>query len=114
MNSKAIKATFAVLLLSVLVFAQTTAGAGALSNVLCAIYNIIKDLLPVIGFVLFVLAGVAYAAGNFFGAEMRAKATGWAMNMIVGAIVAFILSILGPIILKSFYTTLPSLCGVTV
>ncbi len=107
MNSKVMKATFVVLLLSVLIFAQTgSTAASTLASVVCNLYTIFKTLLPVIGFVLFVLAGVAYAAGNFFGAEMRAKATGWAMNMIVGAIIAFILNIVGPVILNSFgYTS---------
>jgi len=103
MNGKATKAAFVVFLLSMLVYAQATTTASAtLSAVICNLYKVFKDLLPVIGFVLFVLAGVAYAAGNFFGAEVRAKSTGWAMNMIVGAIIAFVLNILGPLILNSF------------
>ena len=92
-------------------FADTTTATQTLSAAICAIYDIVKNLLPIFGFVLFVLAGVVYAGGNFFGAETRAKAQGWAMNMIVGALIAFIISILGPVLLGAFGYT--SACGVT-
>jgi len=65
------------------------------------ICNMVSGLLPIMAFVLFILAGVAYAVGNFFGAEMRAKAIGYAMNMLTGAIIALILSIIGPTIITS-------------
>ena len=83
-----------------------TAGqATSISKIMYSLCNIINDLLPIFGFVLFVLAGVAYAAGQFFGAEMRGRSMGWAMNMVVGAIIAFILYALGPVILTAFYST---------
>ncbi|MEM3369940.1 MAG: hypothetical protein QXE90_03780, partial [Candidatus Micrarchaeia archaeon] len=91
---------FTIVFLSLIfstVFAQSTtyttdSSSVQLQKAICQVYCILSGILPVMAFVLFVLAGVAYAAGNFFGAEMRAKATGWAMNMITGAIIALILS----------------------
>jgi len=82
-------------------FAATCSGCNAIEKALCEINCLVSGILPVMAFVLFVLAGVAYAVGQFFGAEMRAKAIGWAMNMIVGAIIGLILSAIGPTILTA-------------
>ena len=78
-----------------------SAEAQKLTSTLGSICNLAAALLPVIAFVLFILAGVAYAAGNFFGADARAKSTGWAMNMITGAVIAFLLWIIGPMLISS-------------
>ncbi|MFH8120413.1 MAG: hypothetical protein QXS37_06430 [Candidatus Aenigmatarchaeota archaeon] len=51
----------------------------------------LKDLLPIVVVALFALAAIAYAVGQVFGAEMRSRATSWAMNMVVGGIVALII-----------------------
>ncbi|MCS7109788.1 MAG: hypothetical protein NZ903_03255, partial [Candidatus Micrarchaeota archaeon] len=81
----------------------TTRDSKRITDAICDVYNVVNDVLPVMAFVLFVLAGVAYAAGNFFGAEMRARAIGWAMNMVTGAIIALLLSSVAPTILTSLY-----------
>jgi len=93
-------AVFALFAMGVL-FADvsTTTAQTQLKNALGAICGLAAALLPVIAFVLFILAGVAYAAGNFFGADARAKSVGWAMNMITGAVIAFLLWIIGPSII---------------
>ena len=100
------------MLMSTMVLA---AGHAQIENALGTICTLFASILPVIGFVLFVLAGVAYAAGNFFSAEIRAKATSWAMNMIVGAIIAFLLWIIAPTLIGAFsgvtYTVGASGCG---
>jgi len=77
-------------------------------RLICAMKQIcylFEGLLPILAFVLFILAGVAYAVGNFFGAEMRAKAIGYAMNMLTGAIIGLILSIIGPSLLSALSGT---------
>ncbi len=97
---------FLNLALSVVFATTTTTSAGAsdqINKALGCICGTMNTILPTIAFVLFVLSGVAYAAGNFFGAEMRARAVGYAMNMITGAIIALILSIIGPTIVSSLY-----------
>ena len=86
---------FTVLLLINVAFAQVTQLTKAMKDI-CLMF---EGLLPVLAFVLFILAGVAYAAGNFFGAEMRAKAVGYAMSMLTGAIIALVLSIIAPTII---------------
>jgi hypothetical protein len=86
-------------------FATTTATKGtAIQEIMGDLCDTINGLLPIFGFVLFVLAGVAYAAGQFFGAELRGRSMGWAMNMVVGAIIAFVLYALGPMIISAFYS----------
>jgi uncharacterized membrane protein YkvI len=52
-------------------------------------------------FVLFILAGAAYGIGNFFGAEMRAKANSWAMSCITGAIIALIIVLFSDILINN-------------
>jgi hypothetical protein len=94
-------AIFSILMLFGFVVAATYSGSSKIEGALCEVYCLVSDLLPVLAFVLFVLAGVAYAAGQFFGAEMRAKAIGLAMNMITGAIIGLILSAVGPNILTA-------------
>ena len=81
-----------------------------ITGALCDMKDMMDAILPTMAFVLFVLAGVAYAAGNFFGAEMRAKAVGYAMNMITGAIISLLLSIIGPTIIDAFYTGASTSC----
>jgi len=89
-----------------LVFAAAgTTGATQINELMGDICDLINGLLPIFAFVLIVLAATAYAAGQFFGAETRAKAVGWAMNMVVGAIIAFIIYMVGPIIISAFYST---------
>lgn len=93
-------ALFAAGVLFAQVQAPTSAEALRLATALGQICGLAAAILPVVAFVLFVLAGLAYAAGNFFGADARAKSVGWAMNMITGAVIAFLLWIVGPLIIS--------------
>ncbi|MCX8202410.1 MAG: hypothetical protein N3G74_01215 [Candidatus Micrarchaeota archaeon] len=93
----------ALFLLGSLIFAETGSASEAGTNikkVLSAICNLSAGLLGPIAFVLFALAGVVYAGSQFFGAEARATGSKWAMTMITGAIVAFLLWIIGPMIIS--------------
>jgi hypothetical protein len=80
-----------------------------LINTLCSIKNTLDGIVPVVAFVLFVLAGVAYAAGQFFGAEMRARAQSWSMSMITGAIIGLLIVQFAKIIITNLMpgTSLP-------
>ena len=94
---------FAIFLLGGLVFAQTSSTATtSVKTALRTVCDFAASLLGPAAFVLFVLAGLTYAAGQFFGAEMRATASKWAMSMISGAIIAFLLWIIGPMIISAF------------
>jgi len=93
---------FSILLLFNFVSAAAVcSNCTELEKALCNVNCTVSGLLPLLAFVLMVLAGVVYAAGQFFGAEMRARAIGWAMNMLTGAIIGLILSAIGPNILTS-------------
>jgi uncharacterized protein YacL len=107
---------FILVTLSVHAYATTSSAGGTqLQNTLCQIYNMVDTLVPIIAFVLFVLSGAAYAAGQFFGAEMRARAQGWSMSMLTGAIIGLIIVMLSGIIIKNLtQQDIKSLCkGVT-
>ncbi len=54
----------------------------------------LRNLLPIVVVALLALSAVAYAVGHVFGAEMRSRAVSWAMNMVVGGIVAIIIWLL--------------------
>ena len=60
-----------------LVFAQASSASTQLTTTLCQVYKDLNTIIPVVAFVLFVLSGVSYAAGQFFGAETRARAITW-------------------------------------
>lgn len=74
-------------------FAQGTASRSSenLKSTLCALYSDLNSIIPTVAFVLFVLAGVAYAGGQFFGAETRAKSISWSMSMVTGAVVGLLI-----------------------
>jgi len=110
----------AIFALSSLIFAQgSTAGTSqatsSLKTVLQTICDFSAGLLGPIAFVLIVLAGVVYAGSQFFGAEARATGTKWAMTMITGAVVAFLLWIIAPMIITAFsggsYTIGSNVCN---
>ncbi|MEM3362544.1 MAG: hypothetical protein QXV83_03790 [Candidatus Anstonellaceae archaeon] len=63
----------------------------------------IYSLLPPISMLLVIAAAVTYAAGQLASAEMRARATGWATAMIVGALFGFVLVSLIPPIISTLY-----------
>jgi len=107
------RSQMSAVLLLVLVFAfRVVAAVEGSDQIRCAMYDLcvmFETLLPIFAFVLFILAGVAYAVGNFFGAETRAKAIGYAMNMLTGAIIALLLGIIGPTILGALMPTTSSI-----
>jgi hypothetical protein len=51
------------------------------------------------------MAAAAYGFGQFFGADTRAKASGWAMACLVGAIIMMVIYLIGPVIVKNLYPT---------
>jgi len=97
-----IRMAFIVLLLSYsgLVVAASE-GSTQITATLTSIYCLLKDLVPLMAFTLFVLAGVAYGAGNFFGAEVRAKANSWAMSCITGGIIALLIILFSNILISN-------------
>jgi len=91
-------------ILASVAFATTGAEAAKVTGLVTSIYCMLTSIFPIIIFTLMVLAAVAYGAGQFFGADTRAKATTWAMACLSGAVVALIIYLLGPMIIKGLYT----------
>ena len=117
-NIKAIKATIylvlAVTLISNLAIAQASSSAGssssgsssslvsAVSTQLCGIINFVQAVVGTLAVVLFMLGGVLYAVGHFLPAtgNVRASMQGWAMGMLMAAIIALVLFIAAPSIVS--------------
>ena len=76
--------------------------ASTIAAGLCNFKILVVGVLPALSLILFLFAGLAYAAGQAFGAEMRAKAQGWAMSLLVGGIIGIFLAVLAPILVTIF------------
>jgi len=81
----------------------TNDASTKISQLVCTVYNILNGVFPIIVFTLFVLAAVAYGFGQFFGADTRAKAAGWGMACLTGAIIMLVIYLIGPVIITSLY-----------
>lgn len=95
----------ALIAVTALVFAQTDT-TEAQERFITGMNNLcvmLVNVLPIITILLFVIAAVAYGAGQVFGAEMRSRATSWATTMVVGAIIALLIFLLAKPILGVFY-----------
>jgi len=78
--------------------------ASAIKVGLCYFKILVTGVLPTLALILFLFAGLAYAAGQAFGAETKAKAQGWAMSLLVGGIIGIVLAVLAPILVQIFVT----------
>jgi len=84
-------------------FAETT-GIQGLQTIFMGLACDIKSLLIPIGFLLVVAAAVIYAGGQIGSAEMRGKSQGWATWALVGAIISFVIAMLGPSLITAMYS----------
>lgn len=106
------------ILLSSLFSAQTTttttgASSEKLKTTLCSLYKDLNSVIPTVAFVLFVLAGVSYAGGQFFGAETRAKSISWSMSMVTGAVVGLLIVQVASVLISNLSGyTLSDVCPV--
>ena len=95
-----------LMLLSSAVLAQTTRTgtevASGIASSLCDLKGLIIGIIPTIALIMFLLAGLAYAAGQTFGAEMKAKAQGWAMSLLVGGMVGIVIAVVAPLLVDVF------------
>ncbi len=105
MSMKYLLPLFAVVLLSGVTLAAAAQGSAVASGItsqLCQIRNLIVGIIPTIALIMFLLAGLVYAAGQTFGAEMKAKAQGWAMSLLVGGIIGIVLAVVAPMLVDTF------------
>jgi len=112
-----IKATIYLVLAATLIsnFAIATTSTtlqSAVSAQLCGIVNFVRAIVGILAVVLFILGGVLYAVGHFLPAtgNVRSGMQGWAMGMLMAAIIALILFIIAqPLV--SMITGLGSAAG---
>ncbi len=90
--------------LSMLITIISAQGLGGLSSGLSLMCHAVRSLLPIVAFLMVVCAGVVYAAGQFLGAETRARASVWATAMLVGAIIGFVIVLITPILLGAMWS----------
>ncbi|QLJ52204.1 MAG: hypothetical protein Sv326_0029 [Candidatus Fermentimicrarchaeum limneticum] len=93
-----------LLCLSYLMLPVSATGSMAtrIRDALCGFQTLVYTILPTLALIMFLFAGLAYAAGQVFGAEMRAKAQGWAMSLLVGGILGIFIAVLAPILVSIF------------
>ncbi|VVB73660.1 TrbC/VIRB2 family protein [uncultured archaeon] len=96
-NEKTRKFRLAAVLISIFAFASvsfadTSTSSSKLTQTLCQIYKDLNSIIPIVAFVLFILSGVSYAGGQFFGAETRARAITWSMSMLTGAVIGLLIT----------------------
>ncbi|MCD6279944.1 hypothetical protein J7J26_04215 [Candidatus Micrarchaeota archaeon] len=101
-NHLLVLVTFGILVGTLMAFA-TGNDLGSLVNVFNTLTCDILDLLIPISFLLVVAAAVIYAAGQVGSAEMRGKSQSWAIWALVGAVVAFAIKVIGPMIVCAMY-----------
>ena len=73
-----------------LVFAQVA--AADIKSSLQEICGTIKDIVPVVAMLMFIIAGAVYAAGQVMGAETRARANVWSTAMLVGGMIGLMIA----------------------
>jgi len=96
---------FSVAMLILSLFSSVVFAQAQLTSTLNKLYCDLSSIIPIVAFVLFVLSGVSYAAGQFFGAEMRARAITWSMSMLTGAIIGLLITQFAQIIIKNLIPT---------
>ncbi|MDE1798173.1 MAG: hypothetical protein KGH63_02095 [Candidatus Micrarchaeota archaeon] len=103
---------FAFVLLAVsILHAQDSCATCYLEQSLSDLCGQIQDLIPVTAMLLVITAGVVYSAGQFFGAETRARANVWATSCLTGAIIGIIIAVVAPYILSQLAGGAPITCG---
>jgi hypothetical protein len=83
---------FASFLILSLASAQTTDLQTTLESFCSFLYGLVGQL----AFVMVVLSSMVFTAGQFFGAETRARMAVWANSMLIGAITGILMVILVP------------------
>lgn len=96
---------FALCLL-ILALAAFCFAEGGLANVAVAVTDLCqqtKSLIPIVVFLMVIIAGLVYVAGQVFGAEVRSRANVWASAMIIGAIICVLIIVILPNFLTMMY-----------
>ena len=79
---------------------QGNAGGATIATTLANLCKDVKSFLGVGMVLMILLAAVIYAVGQIMGAETRARATVWATAMLTGAIIAAVIYVIAPEVIK--------------
>ena len=102
------KAILAGSVITGLAFATTTRYSQSINSNLMELVGLMRNILPIVGLGLFVLAGIIYAIGQFFDVQTRVKAQSWALSMIVGGIIGILIGLAAPFIVDFLLSFSPA------
>ena len=100
MKNTVLAIVFGVLISSV--FAETT-DLSSISGLAGALKDAVCGLLGPVAMLLVVVAAVIYAVGQVGTSEMRGKAHSWATWALVGAVMAFVIKVVGSMIISQAF-----------
>ena len=83
--------------------AISAAGVSGITSSASELCLGLVSLLPVAAMLMVALSGVVYAAGQLMGAETRARAVTWATACMAGAIMAVLITVIGPAAVGTIY-----------
>ncbi len=86
-------------LLGTLTTAQLTGASGA-ANVLCAVFNSVRNIIFLLGLTLMILGAALYAGANIMPSQQRGGFQGYGMAMIIGGVVGLVIAIAAPFVLN--------------
>jgi len=94
-------------LLVLLAFSVLATAASSISDLgdsfeeqMMQVVDLLKNIVPIISLALFIFAGLVYAIGQVFDAQTRHKAQNWALAMITGGIIGFLLVLVAPYLVE--------------
>lgn len=102
--------SFTLFALSI-IHAQSLGATDYLTQSLSDLCGQIQNLIPVTAMLLVITAGVVYSAGQFFGAETRARANVWATSCLTGAIIGILIAVIAPGVLSQLAGGAPITCS---
>ncbi|MEM4389993.1 MAG: hypothetical protein QXG98_05015 [Candidatus Micrarchaeia archaeon] len=93
-----------IVLVCLLVFAQAAVAQQrpGIVGQLETMCQTIKQIVPMVALLMFIIAGAVYAAGQVMGAETRARANVWSTAMLVGGIIGLIIAASAPYFVQVF------------
>ena len=81
----------------------TGTGDEEVQAALCGFYNLVYGIIGPLALLMVLTSATVYAAGQFFGAETRARANVWATSMLTGAIIGILIIVIIPWVLGVVY-----------
>jgi len=93
----------AVIVLLLAAAAWAASGLGSVNSAAGNLCAGLVSLMPIAAMLMVALSGAVYAAGQVMGAETRARAATWAAACLGGAMMAVLISAIGPSVAGAIY-----------